>query len=577
MKSLIAVVIYFLVIAFNNLTTQSFPTTFEKSNGKQTATYFECIDYYKALAQSYPAIKILAGDTTDAGYPLHVVLFSPDRKFNTTNWHKQHRVVILVNNGIHPGEPDGIDASMMLLRDLAQGKLKAPQNVVLAVIPVYNIGGSLNRNSYSRVNQNGPESYGFRGNAENLDLNRDFIKADSKNAFAFEKIFHQLNPDIFIDNHVSDGADYQHTMTVLTTQHNKLEGELGDFLHDIFEPSLFEGMQQKNWPMCPYVNFEESSLSEGWEAFYDPPRYSSGYAALFETIAFVPETHMLKPYADRVKATYAFMQTVVEQASKFGDDIITKRNKSLETIKKQKEFPLSWKVDSSKFDNIIFKGYDTSMLISAITGLPRYYYNHSKPFEKQIKFYNYYIPSISIQKPKAYIVPQGWHRVIDRLKLNNVIMRQLIKDTTIQVEYYKTEDYKSIPKAYEGHHRNYNIQLTTHYDSINFLKGDYIIYTGQYADRYIVETLEPFGDDSFFSWNFFDAVLQRKEYYSDYRWEDVAEDYLKQHPEVKNQLEEKKKTDTAFTNSAQQQLYFVYTHSPYSEPGYMRIPVFRIK
>ena len=484
--------------------------------------------------------------------------------------------MLLINNGIHPGEPDGIDASMMLLRDLAQGKIKAPQNVVVAVIPVYNIGGSLNRGSFSRVNQNGPEQYGFRGNAQNLDLNRDFIKADSKNAFAFEKIFQWLNPDIFIDNHVSDGADYQHTMTLLTTQYNKLQGETGTFLHDIFEPALYKGMKEKHWDMCPYVNFEESSLKEGWEAFYDPPRYSSGYAALFETIAFIPETHMLKPYADRVKSTYAFMQTVMEEGGRFSDVILEKRKASHSALKQQNSFPLRWKVDSSRPDQINFKGYDTSMTISEVTGLPRFYYDHSKPFEKQIKFYNSFTPSVSVQKPKAYIIPQGWHNVVDRLKLNNAMLQQLKNDTTIRVEYYKVENYKSAARAYEGHHINNDIRLSTHNDSIHFLKGDYIIYTGQDADRYIVETLEPLGDDSFFAWGFFDAVLQRKEYYSDYRWEDVAAAYLKQHPEVKALLEEKKKTDTAFAASAQQQLYFVYIHSHYSEPGYMRIPVFRL-
>lgn len=575
MKKIYSILLFFLIIY--NLPAQNFSTVFEKSNGTQTATYFECISYYKSLAQSFSTIKILTGDTTDAGYPLHVILFCADKNFNINSWHKQHKVVVLVNNGIHPGEPDGIDASMMFLRDLAQGKLKAPNNVVIAVIPVYNIGGSLNRNSFSRVNQNGPESYGFRGNAENLDLNRDFIKADSKNAFAFEKIFQELNPDIFIDNHVSDGADYQHTMTMLTTQHNKLQGKIGDFLHDTFEPALFKSMQEKQWQMCPYVNFEESSLKNGWEAFYDPPRYSSGYASLFETIAFVPETHMLKPYADRVKSTYAFMQTMMEEASVFSNDILTKREASVEAIKQQKEFPLSWKVDSSKYDNIIFKGYDTSMKISDVTGLPRYYYNHAKPFEKQIKFYNNFTPTVTIQKPKAYIIPHGWHDVIDRLKLNNVTMHQLKKDTIINVEYYMVDDYKSLQKPFEKHYRHYNIQLSTHTDTIHFLKGDYIIYTGQNSDRYIVETLEPLGDDSYFSWNFFDAILQRKEFYSDYRWEDVAADFLNQHPEVRNQLNEKKKSDTAFAASADQQLYFVYTHSPYSEACYLRIPVFRLR
>jgi hypothetical protein len=156
-------------------------------------------------------------------------------------------------------------------------------------------------------------------------------------------------------------------------------------------------------------------------------------------------------------------------------------------------------------------------------------------------------------------------------------MYQLKNDTTIQVKYYIVNDYKSMSKPYEKHHRNYNIHLTAKTDTIHFLKGDYIIYTNQPANRYIVETLEPLSDDSFFSWNFFDAVLQRKEFYSDYRWEDVAADFLKQHPEVRSQLEEKKKTDSAFAKSSAQQLYFVYTHSPNSEPAYMRIPVFRIE
>lgn len=570
--------IYLIIFLFGITTVkaQTLITPFESSEGKKTATYFECIHYYQKLAVQFPSIKILNGDTTDSGYPLQLVLFSADKNFNAAIWHKQHKVVVLINNGIHPGEPDGIDASMMLLRDAVMKKINVPQNVVLAVIPVYNIGGSLNRNRFSRVNQNGPESYGFRGNAENLDLNRDFIKADSKNAFAFEKFFQYLSPDIFIDNHVSDGADYQHTMTMLTTQHNKLEGAIGDFLHDVFEPALYDEMKRKNWQMCPYVNFEESNLRQGWEAFYDPPRYSSGYASLFETIAFVPETHMLKPFADRVQSTYAFMQTVIEQSSKFNEEIIEKRKVSVDSIKQQKMFPLSWKVDSTKFEYVDFKGYDTSMKISDVTGLPRYYYDHSKPFEKQIKFYNYYTPSINIQKPKAYIIPHGWHDVIERLKLNGVIMQKLKKDTTIQVEYYVVNDYKSMNKPYEKHHRNYDIQLTTKTDTIHFLKGDYIIYTNQFANRYIIETLEPLSDDSFFSWNFFDAVLQRKEFYSDYRWEDVAANFLQQHPEIKNQLEEKKKNDTAFANSAEQQLYFVYTHSPYSEPGYMRIPVYRL-
>jgi hypothetical protein len=199
-------------------------TIFEQSKGKESATYAQSIAYYQKLAIKYKTIQIKTMGPTDAGFPLHIVLFSADQQFNSADWKRKNKLVILVSNGIHPGEPDGIDASMMLVRDLASGKLKAPSNIVLAVMPVYNIGGALNRNNSSRVNQDGPTAYGFRGNSQNLDLNRDFIKSDTKEAVSFAKIFHWLNPDIYLDNHVSDGADYQYTMTLLTTQHNKLGG-----------------------------------------------------------------------------------------------------------------------------------------------------------------------------------------------------------------------------------------------------------------------------------------------------------------------------------------------------------------
>ena len=142
--------------------------------------------------------------------------------------------------------------------------------------------------------------------------------------------------------------------------------------------------------------------------------------------------------------------------------------------------------------------------------MPSLFYDHNKPFEKEVKFYNTFVASVSVEKPKAYIIPQGWKDVIILLKINGVTMKSLMKDSTIKVEYYHIDDYKSFAHAYEKHHFNYDIKLSSKTDTIHFLKGDYIIYTGQQADRYIVETLEPLGDDSFFRWNFFDAIFNRR-------------------------------------------------------------------
>lgn len=549
---------------------------FEKTNGLESATYFEAIDWYKNLDRISTKVLVKEMGMTDAGYPLHLVMVSSDGEFNPVKWHIQYKAVILINNGIHPGEPDGIDASMMLARDIVNNKIKLPDNVALAIIPVYNIGGCLNRNSYSRANQNGPLEYGFRGNAQNLDLNRDFTKNDSKNARAFAQIFHWLDPDILIDNHVSDGADYQHTMTMLTTQYDKLGKGLGGWLKNTFEPQLYKGMTEKNWDMVPYVSFETASPDRGMVMFYDPPRYSSGYAALFQTIGFVPETHMLKPYKQRVLSTYAFSQTVIEKASLNASELITQRKKAKEGIVREKSFPLKWNVDTSKYSFVTFKGYEQAYKPSDATGLNRMYYDRSKPFTRQVKFFNSFSPSNNAEAPSAYIIPQGWWAVIDLLKLNGVQMQRFAKDTLIDVDAYHIDDYKSIPRPYEKHHRNYSVSVSTSTQKIKFLKGDHIIWLNQEANRYLVEMLEPTGDDSFFAWNFFDAVLQQKEGYSDYRWDDLAADVLKKDPDLRAKLEEKKKADEKFAANGSAQLDFIYKNSPYYEPGHNRYPVYRL-
>jgi len=193
---------------------------------------------------------------------------------------------------------------MLLLRDLAQGAIQAPTNTVIAVIPVYNIGGALQRNSTSRTNQEGPKAYGFRGNARNYDLNRDFIKADTKNAKAFTKIFRALDPELFIDNHVSNGADYQYTLTHLFTQHNKLGGKAGVYLNETLMIRLQEALKAKKWDITPYVNVFNTQPEKGFTQFMDSPRYSTGYTTLYNTLGMMVETHMLKPYKLRVEGTY---------------------------------------------------------------------------------------------------------------------------------------------------------------------------------------------------------------------------------------------------------------------------------
>lgn len=559
-----------------SITAQNLSTRYELTQGKETATYEECIDHYQKLDKRYPQISMLTLGNTDAGLPLHLVIYSSDGDFNFTSLHRKNKRIILINNGIHPGEPDGIDASMLLLRDLAQGKKKLPANIVLAVIPVYNIGGSLNRSKDFRVDQNGPDAFGSRGNARNLDLNRDFIKTDSKNSFTFQTIYQLTDPDVFIDNHVSNGADYQHIMTLLSTEYNKLGGPMGEFMHQTFEPGIYQLMKEKGYDLVPYVNHFGETPENGWMTFADIPRFSSGYTTLFSTFGFVPETHMLKPYPQRVQATYALMESFIAFVSTHSEEIAALRSKTKEQVKTQQTFPLEWNVDTSHYSYITFKGYVAGHKPSGVSGLPRLYYDRSQPFEKQVKFYNYVVADNFVTKPTAYIIPQGWWNVLNILRNNKVIMQPLAHDTTIAVEVYHIADYKTASRPFEGHYLHNHVKVRSSKDSIHFRKGDLYIPMNQAANRYLVETLEPTGGDSFFAWNFFDAILTPKEGYSDYVFEDTAAAYVGRHPEIKQLIEEKKKTDSTFAKSADAQLHFAYEHSIYAEPGYLRYPIFRI-
>jgi hypothetical protein len=559
-----------------NTQVSALKTLFEISEGKQTPTYPRIIDWWKKLDAMTPQVRMETRGSTDAGFPLHVVVVSSDGKTDWSSIKKAGKRIILINNGIHPGEPDGIDASMLLARDIVTRKIDLPAHVVLAIIPVYNIGGALNRSAFYRVDQNGPEAFGSRGNSQNLDLNRDFIKNDSRESLSFVRLFRDIDPDVFIDNHVSNGADYQHVMTLLTTQYDKLGGVMGAYLRTKFEPAIYARMKDKGYDLVPYVNSWGDKPEGGWPMYWDGPRYSSGYAALWQCFSFVPETHMLKPYPERVMATLALMQSFIAFTTQHAGEIKSIRDQMRAAVRSSTELPLNWLVDKTRSDTFLFKGYQAGYKPSEVSGMDRLYYDRTKPFEKPVPIQTHFRADRAITKPKFYVIPQGWHRVVDRLEANRVQMSKLLRDTVMDCEVYRIVDYKSSAKPYEGHHLNTEVKVETMRQSISFRKGDWLIPTGQIADRFLMEVLEPQAEDSYFTWNFFDPILGQKEGYSAYAFEDIAANYLKSDTILQRKLAEKKAQDPAFAQSGRAQLDFIYRNSPWAEPGFMRYPVFRI-
>ncbi|SDR04801.1 Zinc carboxypeptidase [Flagellimonas zhangzhouensis] len=553
----------------------SYQTFFEASEGMETPTYQATIDYYITLARDFPEINIHTIGKTDSGYPLHMVTYNPDGDFNYENIRKE-KTIILINNGIHPGESDGIDATMMLYRDLATEKIKAPEKTVLVTIPIYNVGGSLNRNSATRANQNGPEEYGFRGNALNYDLNRDFIKMDTQNAKTFAQIFHTVKPDVFIDNHVSNGADYQYVLTHLFTQHNKLGGEMGAYLHDSFMPDIVGALANKEWDITPYVNVFNMPPEQGFSQFMDHPRYSTGYTTLWSTLGLMVETHMLKPYKQRVEGTYTLMESLIEVTEKEHDNIKKLRKETLENNLELSEYYFNYEVDTTQSSALNFKGFEAEIMTSEVTGLPRLKYNREKPFTKETIYQDYFIPKDTISVPDAYIVKQSWLRVIDRLTTNKIQFFKLEKDTTLTVEAYSIVDYDTRNNPYEGHYLHSDTKVSKSNKQIHFRAGDIVIPTKQPGIRYLLETLEPQGVDSFFNWNFFDTMLQRKEGFSPYVFEDIALDMLQKDSTLLQNFEAQKELDLNFANNWYAQLNWIFERSEHLEEAYLSYPIYRI-
>ncbi len=560
------------------LTGQRLLTVYEKSNHLETSTYEEGIDFYKNLAEAYLEITIIEKGLTDSGYPLHIVIISKSGVFDIAKLKAAGKAFLLVNNAIHPGEPDGVEASQMLARNLVEDKKmnKLLDNTVVVIIPFYNIGGALNRNSTTRVNQVGPKEYGVRGNANNYDLNRDFIKADTKNARSFIQLFQELDPDVFIDTHVSNGADYQYVSTTIPTQLDKLGGVLSEFMTDELLPYHYKYMEKAGAIMTPYVNtWGMKTPDQGYNKFIDQPRYSSGYTTLFNTLGFMSETHMLKTFEQRVEATYNYINGLLTFTNANAGKIISLRNKTKESVKAQSNFAITWELDNTKADTLIFKGYEAERPISELTGKTRLKYNRDKPYVKKIPYYNHYKPEITVTKPDYYVIPRSQWKIIELLELNGIQIHTVKKRRSVEVEVYNITNYQTRNTAYEGHYPHYNVEIEMHLETVLIETGDYLVPVNQWRNRYIIETLEPQATDSYFNWNFFDAILQQKEGFSAYVFEDLALEILANNPAIKTTFEEKKGADDSFANDPYAQLVFIYNLSEHREKAYLRYPILR--
>jgi hypothetical protein len=545
--------------------------------GNTSPDYQSLIRHLKSLDQANERMVLFDMGPSDVpGLPIYLCVLNPAQDSASTFEKAREGTTLLFNNAIHPGEPDGINACLIYTENYLKLDSINPLDPMVAFIPAYNVGGMLNRSSTSRANQNGPEEYGFRGNAQNLDLNRDFTKMDSENAHTFARIFHALEPDVFVDNHVSNGADYQYTLTYITSVRERIAPSLRKLIYGTLLPQLTQDLKASKWDLFPYVETVKDIPDSGIYQFNDLPRYAMGYASLFNTVSFTVETHMLKPFPNRVRATHDFMYSLVRWCVKNKNTLEKARENAHEWEGSLSHFKYNY-VRTDEVDSLIFKGFQATRDTNDITGLAHLKYDRTQPYQKTIPFYKHYTPKDSLRIPRFYIIRGQERRIIEQLKSQGIVMNELRDAQKLTVKAQIVRSFDAISKPYEGHYMHPNKVIERVEKTIVFRPGDVIVPCNQNGSLFLHSVLQPEAEDSYFTWNYFDSYLQEKEYFSNYVFVDKIRSILKTNPELKQAYEAKKSSDPEFAASEWQQLYFLYQNSPYFEPSYMMLPVFELK
>jgi len=555
-------------------------THYEKSNYLETPRYVETIEYCQKLADASPWIKYTSFGISPQGRELPLIIVDKNQNFDPEKVKESGNVVLLIEAGIHPGEIDGKDAGLMFIRDLVIHK-KFPDllnHLTIMFIPIFNVDGHERFGPYNRINQNGPEEMGWRTNAENLNLNRDFLKADAPEMQAWLKLFSQWLPDFFVDIHASDGADFQYVTTYILEIYGNMDPGLTEWTKEKFIPVMTEEMEEKNFPVFRYVGFRtwfdpESGISSSASA----PRYSSGYAAIQNRASIVVENHMLKDYKTRVSGTYELIRIICsilnEDAEKIKElneqaDLYAASEEFL-----KKAFPLSFSTTS---DSIIvdFRGFEYEIIESDLVGGRIYSYTDI-PAIHRIPIFETQVVQDSVFLPKAYIYPPEWIFITERLDWHGIKYKVLEKSKSINVETYKFNSPRWGRSPYEGRFTlrcNYNV-IT---EEQEYPAGSIIVPVNQRTSRIIAHMLEPDGPDSFLAWGFFNAIFEQKEYVETYLMEPMAREMLKEDPELEKDFEKWKEENPDQARIPWYQLNWLFSKTPYWDQKKNVYPVGRI-
>lgn len=555
----------------------------EQTDYRETAPYVETIAYAQRLASASPLLHFESFGRSGEGRELPLLIGAEGETFTPVAARAAGKAVVLIQACIHAGEPDGKDAGFALLRDIAITKTLPDlfKNVVVLFIPIYNTDGHERSSPYNRINQNGPADMGWRTTTSYQNLNRDYMKADTPETRAWLSLWNRWHPDLFIDCHVTDGADYQYNITYQFEHHEGIAPSVLAWEREVMNGKVFPAMEAEGNIVSWYLEFADNrDFSKGIRDFNGSPRFSTGYVPLRNRPGILIETHMIKDYKSRVVGTYDLLRFALAEVSKNPQKLLDAgRVADEEVLVRGSKFDPdhSYPIDFELTDEATpynLRALSSRTEMSAVSGETRVVFG-SEPLAITVPMYNAFRVHRAVVPPLAYIVPPQWQDAIAVLRAHGLTLRETSKPTTLEVESYRFTEVKWPPEPFEGRFMP-RVEAEPTRESRAFAAGSIVVSLKQTLAKVAINLLEPQAPDSLLAWGFFNAIFEQKEYGEHYVLETLAREMMEKDPGLRAEFQKKLSTDAVFAASPAARLEFFYKRSPYWDQQMNLYPVARI-
>lgn len=553
---------------------EDWTTPAEASDYARTPRYAETMQYFERLDAASPAATLFAFGRSPQGRALNAVVLASDGIATPEEARASGKPVILLQAGIHAGEIEGKDALMALARELLIGKDRALlEPVVLVLIPIFNVDGHERFGPYNRINQNGPAEMGWRATAQNLNLNRDYMKADAPEMQAWLRLWQDWQPDLLVDLHNTDGADYQYSMTWAYETGPGIHGALADWQRRTLDGAVKPALEAAGWPVTFYVNMKDwDNLHAGLVGGAAAPRYSTGYAAASGRAGLLLEAHMVKDHKTRALATLAVLRELLRAIGRDPGALkAATAAADTERFRVGTPVPLAFGL-SEQTEQVEFKGYAESRLHSEISGGTWVQYHQDRPETFSLPVQREITVTASAAAPAAYLIPPQWTAVIERLQRHGLRMQRLAVPARVSGERHRFRKVEWAPRPFEGHHAITTLESALEPVDTEVPAGSWLIDMNQPRARLAALLLEPASGDSLIRWGYFDTIFEEKEYAEPRVLERIARAMLGKDATLQQAFQERLK-DPAFAADPQARLRFFHERSPWFDAAFMRYPV----